>query len=378
MLPNRNLSAKSKIDKTILESEDWKAAKERCDVEAADRVIGTLWSEKKLETLKAGFKDPTNVVFITVPSTSGKNVFPLRLASILSKEFNGRWVNGDEYFSAVHSQQSKYIPRLQRPFHRREYVPENIGPLKREIRGKSVLVVDDIMTTGGSVSVFCLALQDQGMQVESVIALMGDHRLSVDRKTVDRLDAALKKSGLPFNGVDLAARLTRVEAGGLIVTINSARSENAKQRLAGNLHGLLDQRPFADLGRDSATERYPSLQRADLGDAKASKGISTRSLRDAGKERVGGQRVPAEKRLYQITVESKTTGRKYTELVTVNLTVSKDTTHDFLRTKARELSAKVAAKHHIKNPGDLKITVKPIVPETEVSKVRGIDRSKRP
>jgi hypothetical protein len=75
-------------------------------------------------------------------------------------------------------------------------------------------------------------------------------------------------------------------------------------------------------------------------------------------------------------VESKTTGRKYSDSVTVAPGISKDAARELLNHKARELSAKVATKHQIKNPGDLKITVKPIVPETEVSKVRGIDRSK--
>lgn len=376
MLPEKNFSAKSSIDKELLKSADWKAAKERSDAAAADRVIDQLWSEKKFEAVKAKSEDPANVVFITVPSTSGTNVFPMRLAGRLAKEFNGSWLNGDEYFSAVHRRQSKYIPRLQRAFHRREYVPEDLGSLKQETAGRSVFVVDDIMTTGGSAAVFCQSLKDQGVQVESVIALMGDHRLSIDRKTIERLDAALQKSGLPFEGEEVAARLTRVEAGGLIVTINSARSEDAKQRLAGNLYGLLDQRAFADLARAPAAERHPGAQGPDPGHAKASEAIQDRPIRGSTEGRVGDQREPAKAQRYQITVEARTSGRKYTETVSVDPKLSGDAVRGLLGTKASELSAKVAAKHDIKSVEDLRVTVAPLGAEKTIARERAIDRLK--
>jgi orotate phosphoribosyltransferase len=238
-----------------LESDDWKVAKEHFDKGAADRVIERPWSDKKTADLKALFQNPSDVVFITVPSTSKTNVVPLRLAEKLSKDLNARVICGDEYFSTIHAKQSKNIPRLQRPFHRRVYVSENSEALREAAAGKQVVMVDDLLTTGGSVAAFCRALDDEGLRGRSVIVLMGDRRLNIDLKTQVHLDAALKQAGFSFKVEALAARLTRAEAGGLIMQINSARSENAKQRIAANLQGLLDQRPFKNVGRDQESQR---------------------------------------------------------------------------------------------------------------------------
>jgi pyrimidine operon attenuation protein/uracil phosphoribosyltransferase len=209
ILPEKNVVGKTKINRLVLESDDWKAAKEHFDKGAADRVIERLWSEKKTADLKAFFQNPSDVVFITVPSTTRKNVVAIRLAEKLSKEFDAKYVVGDEYYIPVHGRQSKNIPRLQRPFHRREYEADNIEALKKEAEGKQVVVVDDLLTTGGSVASFCRALNDKGIEVRSITVLMGDRRLNIDLKTQVHLDAALKQAGLSFEAEALAARLTR-------------------------------------------------------------------------------------------------------------------------------------------------------------------------
>jgi orotate phosphoribosyltransferase len=347
-----------------LESDDWKAAKEHFDKGAADRVIERLWSEKKTEMLRSNFKEPPKVVFITVPSSSGKNVVPLRLAENLAEDFNARYICGDEYFSAIHSRQSKHIPRLQRPFHRREYYPENIDALKKEAEGKQVVVVEDLLTTGGSVASFCRALNDEGIEVRSVTALMGDRRLNIDLKTQVHLDAALKQAGLSFKAEALVARLTRAEAGGLIMQINSARSENAKQKIARNLHGLLDQRPFRDVGRDPAAGRHPSAQRKDLGDAKISEGVSPWPVQ------------PNRKRLTHYEILVKCCRAEYRKSVAVGPQV--ENRNDFLSSEAKGFAAKVAAKHQVKNSAELHVTVKAKAPEKGTPKVKdiGIGRSK--
>ena len=51
MLPNNNVAGKAKISRSVLESADWKAAKEHSDKAAADRVIDRIWSDKKTSDL---------------------------------------------------------------------------------------------------------------------------------------------------------------------------------------------------------------------------------------------------------------------------------------------------------------------------------------
>jgi hypothetical protein len=82
ILPDDNLVRKPKIDRSVLRSADWLAAKELSDIDAADRLIERLWTIQKTGILRFGLKDEASAVFISVPSTSGANVLALRLGLI--------------------------------------------------------------------------------------------------------------------------------------------------------------------------------------------------------------------------------------------------------------------------------------------------------
>jgi hypothetical protein len=43
---------------------------------AANLVVDELWSDKKTLEIRSYFQDPSNVVFITVPTTYRQNVIP--------------------------------------------------------------------------------------------------------------------------------------------------------------------------------------------------------------------------------------------------------------------------------------------------------------
>ena len=269
MLPSneKNIVGKAKPDKTVMSSDDWQAAKEKADISAAGRVVDHIWSDKKTEQLRASLKDPDNVVFITQPSTSGTNVVPVVLAQKLSAEFKTDYIIGDNYFDALHRQQSKHIPQYRRAFDRREYETVDIESLKERIGGKQVILVEDVLTTGGSVADFTHHLQTEDIKVESVTALMGDKRLQIDSKTLDKLDQAIKNKSLPISTPELSQHITRAEAGGLIMAINSARSENAREKLTRNIQGLLDKRIVEDLGRNQIPGGYDTNKGPDKGDA---------------------------------------------------------------------------------------------------------------
>ncbi|SPD74289.1 hypothetical protein PITCH_A2220002 [uncultured Desulfobacterium sp.] len=226
--------------------------------------------------------DPTRTVFISTPTTSRQNVIPIRLAQKLAMTCNSRSIFSDLYFDSGHNRQSKHIARVDRPFHRRLY--RNISPefIRKEIQNRNIIVVDDVITTGGSVASFCKELSNNGYAVKSVVALMGDARLNIDPKTQERLHDALKKAATSLDSASISSRLTRSEAGGLIMLINAARSENAKQKLTTNLQRLLDQEPFRDLGRDQTTGRNKGIGRADLCDGGVFERIPAWTVRKGG------------------------------------------------------------------------------------------------
>ena len=185
--PENNVVGKAKIHKVIMESEDWKGAKEQLDIDAADRIIRQVWPDKKTARLKEQFNNPEDVIFITQPSTSGTNALPVRLAEKLSNEFKTEYVIGEDFFNSLHSQQSKHIPRFKRPFHKRKFQSFDIEDLKKIVENKAVVIVEDILTTGGSVAEFSRHLVNENIQVKSIVALMGDKRLNLDQKTFNRL-----------------------------------------------------------------------------------------------------------------------------------------------------------------------------------------------
>ena len=279
-------------------------------------------------------------------------------AERLSKDFDARYFNGNEFFIPVHGRQSKHIPWTQRAFHRREFIADNIDTLKKETAGKQIVVVEDVLTTGGSAAGFCRSLNDEGIEIQSVAALMGDRRLNIDLKTQARLDTALKEAGLSFDSEALAARLTRVEAGGLIMQINSARSENAKQKITGNLHGLLDQRPFKDVGRDPASGRHKSPPGKDHGDGQVTEKVSAWPVRAE----------PARVSHYEIIV--KCSGVEYKKDLSVGPNIKEP--HQYLSREAKGFALRVAAKHNISDLKTIEVNVNKVDRETikqpEISK----------
>ena len=274
-LPENNIVGKSKLNRSIVNSPDWKAAKENNDFEAADRIVNQIWSDKKTKHLQQIIKYPEDIIFVTQPSTSGTNVIPVQLADKLSNELSIQYLIGDEYFHAVHKEQSKHIPRLQRPFHQRQYLSSDLDEFKKHIGNKQIVLVEDVLTTGGSVAAFSRHLNGEGFNVTSVAALMGDRRLHVDRKTTDRLDQALKANGYQLAADQMSNHLTRSEAGGIIMLINNARSQNAKQKLSENLQRLFHRRHSQDMGRDQNTPGYQGTDGSNHRHASISERVPT-------------------------------------------------------------------------------------------------------
>ena len=341
ILPENNIVGKAALDKGVLGSPDWQAAKEQHDYEAARRIVAGQWSSKKTEKLSSFFKKSSNVIFISQPTSSGNNILPVVFAKKLSVDFDTTYVVGDKFFNCSHEQQSKHIPRHQRPFNKRKYRTENIEGLRCLVGNKDVVVVEDILTTGGSVAQFVRSLNEEKIEVKSVVALMGDRRLNIDSKTLGRLSDSLNKADIPISAHKLSEELTRTEAGIIIVTANSARSENAKQNLTRKLQGILDQSPYRNLGRDQDPGRHKGP------------GISDNS-HEATAERISPGRVLGigrteelkETHHFEISVKEKF-GETHTKQVFVNpKLVSKKDLGDYLEKKENLFVSSLGIEKH--------------------------------
>lgn len=225
---DQNIVGKSRIDKNVMASDDWLRAKGG-DFNAADRIVDSLWSEKKTAQLKKLIGDTKNKVFVTMPSTSGYNVLPGAMARKLAIEFEGKMhvIQGDKFFNLSHNVEVKTISRFDRVFFERQYNTEKI--FDKSLEGKKAVLIDDIFTTGGSAKAFANELSRNKLAVTNVVGLMGDKRFNVDEKTEYRLKTALKNSGIKINSNELKDLLTRTEAGMLIQRLNRGKGIGSEQ-----------------------------------------------------------------------------------------------------------------------------------------------------
>ncbi len=260
------------IKKNIIKSQDFLAGKNG-DPAAANAIVQQFWSDKKTEQLREHLISGS--VFLTMPSTTSTNIIPVQLAQLLSQKTRTPWANGDELFNAEHTTASKNISRDKRLFNSREFTiadKDSVGILK----GYKIIIIDDIITSGGSIRGFAEYLRNQKITVSHVVGLMGDRRFEIDKKTEEKLRNLLKEKniGIEFESISY---ITRTEAGGLIRSINNARSENAIRKLTENLQGIQRFGTVKSSARTPGADRYKSNQGKNTSNARLGERVQTYS-----------------------------------------------------------------------------------------------------
>ena len=221
---------------------DWQAGKKEGDHEAAARFADNNWDEGKTEKVLSLVDNPSDVVFISQPSTSGKNVIPLALAEKLAKDTGGEAINGRELFDVLHGQESKTIGPPERMFYERIYEPVSIEEIVGKIGNREVIVVDDIYTTGSSALALINSLREAGVNVKGHAGYFGDARLAAKETDIARLQAAFDAAGMKISAADLAGVLTRNEIGRMVQNINKTRTQDGRDQLAERIRGILDRK----------------------------------------------------------------------------------------------------------------------------------------
>lgn len=121
-----------------------------------------------------------DIVYLVMPSTTGKNTVPNVLAARLKHDFGGEIVEG--LGSPTHLSEAKcrsgFITRLKEPSG--YTLNEQVGDL--EAMGKHVVVVDDVFNTGESTAAFGRELKERGININNTAVLgASDTRLANDR-----------------------------------------------------------------------------------------------------------------------------------------------------------------------------------------------------
>ncbi len=358
VLPEDNIVGRSRIDRALLVSADWQAAKEGFDTAAAGRIVDALWSGRKTQQLKALLPTPETTLLLTQPSTSKTNVIPVCFAERLAREIGAPYLVGDAYFKSLHGRQAKHMSRSERIFNRRRYAPFDANEFKERIGARQIVIVEDILTTGGSVAEFASCLDGLGLKIKSVAGLMGDRRLNVDEKTRQRLQQALAAKQLPAG--DLASILTRTEAGALIMIANNVRTEHAREKLARNIQGLLDRGTAKDLGRDPQPGRHPGAGGDDRGPERTAQRVRPGAVR-------GAENRPEVTGFYEITAVYKE-GERMREVVT-EVCVCPGLDREQLKAVLRQEAYRFVRDHPgIAYPENARVLIRPVVKQVAFAK----------
>jgi len=220
----------------------------------ANNIIDALWSEEKTRQLRIRLEN-REPVFITVPSTSGANALVPALAERLCGQYglnkDVSVIHGEEVAKFLHSEPMKNVPRNDRPYVPREYLLLSPPALIRRIAGRSVVVVEDVFSSGASAKAFCDVLAEARIQVTIVVGLLGDSRLDCEPQLVSKLQRTLKHAGIAVKSKNIAAVLSRGQVTILIDNINKAQGKDEYTNIAAQLQRILDSRAARHLGKDT-------------------------------------------------------------------------------------------------------------------------------
>ncbi len=268
------------LKKEVLESEDFLAAKQGSDIDAATRVIDKVWKSKKSDQLKNNIVE--NTVFLSMPSTTKQNILPAMMAIKFSDDFDCPFVYGDDLFNTLHGKASKKIARDKRVFNPREYSVADPEGVSSQLKGKNVVLVDDVITTGSSIRHFTEFLRKHNIWVNHVACLMGDRRLALDTKTEKKLDLALQEKGVDIQ-IDTINHITRSEAGGLLRRLNGLRGENGLRKFTEDLQRI-QRKPSLKSAQGYSRGRKYCQQRGDRGVEQLCERVQTYSCSSTGIE----------------------------------------------------------------------------------------------
>ena len=276
ILPDKAVVGRVTLNKPLVKSDDFKAAKNG-DGDAARRVVAAQWTPRKTELLKETLPPGKDPVFLTQPSSSRTNQIPITLACLIKEQMGkGKVLIGDAFFDVGHDFEVKNLSLNERIYKKRVYVPFDIEALKEKINHRPIVLVEDVLSSAGSLRDLARVLSDNDLPIESAAALMGENRLTVDLKSAEKLKTALTA----YTDVDTAnlnSHLTRTEAGRIIRQINQARTPNAREKLTRKLQGLSDSRSAAGLGRSEgrSTAKKSRAPGKDFGHEPAAARVQT-------------------------------------------------------------------------------------------------------
>ncbi len=241
-LPEKAIVGRTKIDTALIATDMWRLAKEEGSVKDALACIKEKWKlqDNKRQILNNLLKEPDKVVIISVPGSSHKNKIPVCLGEGLAKRYRCNFIDGNQLFQSDHNIASKKIYAENRLFQPRLYTQRQRFSNKNN---KSVLIVDDVLTTGGSIKQLCRTLNKAGVKIKGVVCLMGDPRIRITESTNKAINKAMKEKfpDMPIRKrQNFCANMTQGEGFNFSKTLNKTKTADARQALSLKINKVIE------------------------------------------------------------------------------------------------------------------------------------------
>ena len=232
------------------EGEDWWFGKTG-HIEYAKKLVNGVWDEENTKELLKRLPKKKELIFITVPSSSGINMIPEVLARQLARDLGGRALNGRDYYSLVVDRQMKSVPKNERIFLERIYKPKKVINF---LRNCEIVVVDDLILTGTSVYAFIRSLQRDGIMVETVACLFGNPDLTPTQKSLNRLCNIFSENNIYIPNELLYNFFVEGEILNIIEQYNLISSKGKKYEFTRRVYGILDSRFVGFMGQSPCSD----------------------------------------------------------------------------------------------------------------------------
>jgi pyrimidine operon attenuation protein/uracil phosphoribosyltransferase len=247
-------------------------------------LIEKWFSRERLSRLA----DLTKPVFLAAPSTTGRNLLPLVLASKLRQEFGGEYLNGWAF--PIHQERTAGKSGLGKI---RDIPQYNLNPdLVPHLSGKTLVLVDDAVTTGCSSRGLREALAKAGLCVDAVVSLAQTEMRKVTDRDVERITEKLGSPSLEKEVRGVLKNQLKHWANYIETPINT---DNDEIRIEIRNYFIAEYQRLHELGRTLArTDSGIGIRDVSIGNAEHEAGkVSGELRRDRGSSVEHGAGIPA-------------------------------------------------------------------------------------
>lgn len=254
----KGVTAKATAFDLAMRLPEWEDAKNGCtkNPDSAKIIISKLWTPDLSAKLATRLSSKDHVAFVTVPSTTGQNHIPDELAKTIITDLKyGTYVKGETIAFSVNTVPMKDVHRDERPFMAREYIV--LDTAKALLAGHSIVIVEDVLSSGASAKAFADALKRNNFEIETVAGLIGDSRLTPEPQLINKMQKTFKRLELTsISAKDIGSILSRGQIEIVIEKLNQTRDKNERSEIARKLSGILDSRAARIVEEHSRRETH--------------------------------------------------------------------------------------------------------------------------